>query len=114
MIPVLLSPADLGAALSMLGGELEAWQDAVQMAFEHSIAGGTYVPDRDGPILRDGVIWVALRHLDLVEFALGGLVNAANALELRAMSERLTPLKQAVARASGSGAGPDDVGSAAG
>lgn len=114
MIPVLLSPAELGAVQSMLGAELEAWQDAVQMAFEHSIRGGTYDPARDGPLLRDHVIWVGPQHLDLVEFALSGLVNAADALELRAMSERLAPLRRALSRAGASWVDPADLGTAAG
>jgi len=113
MIPVLLSSADLGAAQSMLGATLEAWQDAAQMAFEHSVRGGTYDPEQDGPVLRDGVVWVALRHLDLVEFSLRALAHAATELELHTMAIRLAPLQAALARASGSGT-PPDVGSAAG
>lgn len=115
MIPLWLDLDESASAIGILGGSLDPWQDAVEMAWERSIRLEPYDPEVDGPVLRDGIVWVGHRHLDLVELALNGLIRAALDTGLAAMATRLRPFQRALA---GIGAmGPDDgdlFGSAAG
>lgn len=113
MIPLPIADDELDRALEILGGTLDSWQDAVQMALEHVIRPEPYDPAVDGPVLRDGLVFVGPRHLDLVEFALHSMVNAAQELGLVTLATRLLPLRRALACVA-DGMPGDDVGNIAG
>lgn len=97
MIPLWLDLDESASAIGILGGSLDPWQDAVQMAWARSNRAEPYDPLLDGPVLRDGVVWVGYRNLDLVELALNGLIRAAMDIGLAAMATRLRPFQRALA-----------------
>lgn len=109
MIPLWLDLDESASAIGILGGSLDPWQDAVQMAWEHSIRTEGYDPELDGPVLRDGIVWVGHRNLDLVELALNGLIRAAMDTGLAALATRLRPFQRALAGIGAMGPEGDDT-----
>jgi len=115
MTPLWLDLDESAAAIGILGGSLDPWQDAVQMAWDHAIRDEPYDPEVDGPVLRDGIVWVGLRNLNLVEFALNRLIRAALDTGLAALATRLRPFQRALAGIGETGAErTDGLGSVAG
>ena len=99
LLPLALEPQHLKAALPLLGSDLHLWRNAIRAGLKPGgREGHRFDASVDGPLLHDGAILVARRHLAWMLDALEDLAPKSDKPSFARVATALEPVRQAILR----------------